>query len=189
MSYYKKRSSHLEEKVLLRIEAIEYAPFDIAPPIKVLDCYHGLGEVWSEVAERLHGHCIDVLGIEKNDSIRSPFKVIYGDCHEVIKKLDINDFSIIDVDAYGSPFDMIDMIIKRVERLMLCVYTFNRIHFCPIPKEIRVLDAVDTHVVFRDYIDDMLSSYLYHNGIDAYHQIDFKESGITKRYGYFYVMP
>ena len=98
-------NAFFEEKVLLRLESLPDKPL-----IKVLDCFSGNGLLWTEVKKR-SGKKIMVLRMdEKTDRTGIYLK---GNNTKYLSGIDLLNFDIIDLDAYGSPFKQLEIIIKR----------------------------------------------------------------------------
>jgi hypothetical protein len=101
-------NSCLEEKILLRLNSIETIPEKDF--INVLECFRGDGVIWSEVAARTPRK-IRTLRIDlKNDK-----KGVYlqGNNLKYLGSMPLNGFDIIDLDAYGSPFNQLQIVFKR----------------------------------------------------------------------------
>ena len=99
-------NSHFEEKVLLRIYAIK----DIISP-SVLECYSGTGKLWDEVKKRT-GKEITILRIEKEKSKGNKI-YLQGDNIKFLLSLNLDKFDVIDLDAYGIPYDQINLLYNR----------------------------------------------------------------------------
>lgn len=96
------------QKVSLRLESIKGLK-DIA----VLDCFHGHGHIWNEV-KRKHEGDIKVLGIDiRSDKTKSYLK---GDNRKYLMTMDLSRFKVIDVDAYGSPYNILKILFQRQYR-------------------------------------------------------------------------
>jgi hypothetical protein len=95
-------NSLLEAKVLLRVNHL--------PPGRttVLDAYGGYGVVWGEVAQRTGRKDIHRVGIdkEKRDGL------VKGDNRKWMAGLNLSRFQVIDLDAYGVPFDQVQILFK-----------------------------------------------------------------------------
>lgn len=100
-------SSHFETKVVLRRQAL----LDLPDPLRVLDAYHGQGEVWTEVARRLD-RPVEVVGIDKAPGEDSP-AVLHGDNRKVLRAIDLDRYSLIDLDAYGMPTEQLRIVADR----------------------------------------------------------------------------
>lgn len=115
----KRLNSYPEEKIRLRVEAIESIP---KTEIRVLDCFHGYGLLWTEVKKRTEKK-IKVLGIEIDKEKHSPHKVIYGDNEKIIPAINLREYDLIDVDAFGDSFHLIETINKRISKGTVIIYT------------------------------------------------------------------
>jgi len=101
----KTNNSHLAAKVFLRTR---YLPGGAT--LKILDAFHGKGEVWEKVC-RLHPEKnITVVGIDKNPQSKG---VLRGDNMKYLAALDLSVFDAIDLDAYGRPYRQLDLLFKR----------------------------------------------------------------------------
>lgn len=95
-------NSHLQAKVKLRL-----AHLPDKPEIRVLDAFHGQGLIWEYIAGRTSKK-INITGIEKK-SISDDF-VLFGDNKKFLPSMPLEKFDIIDLDAYGVPFDQLEHI-------------------------------------------------------------------------------
>jgi hypothetical protein len=94
----------LDSKLKLRYDWIKKSSGDLT----VLDCYHGDGILWNEISSR-SDRKITVIGID----IKSDKKALIGDNIKFLKTLNLSEFDVIDLDAYGNPFHQIEVIKKR----------------------------------------------------------------------------
>jgi len=104
MSETKTDNSYLRDKIQLRINNLP------SGDISVLDCYSGKGLIWAAVRE-LTGRKIRTLPIDRRadkDDFHLP-----GDNLEYLQTLDLTKFNVVDLDAYGIPFEQIDMLVRR----------------------------------------------------------------------------
>jgi hypothetical protein len=97
-------NSFLSDKVALRMNNLP--PGDIV----VLDCYSGKGLVWAAV-QRSTGRNIKTLPIDRR-SDKDDFH-LPGDNLEYLNTLDLSKFNVIDLDAYGIPFEQIECLVRR----------------------------------------------------------------------------
>ena len=104
MSKVKTDNSFLADKVSLRKK---YLPEKTT--LKVLDLFHGNGEIWKRIKKET-GKNIDVLGIDKKKTKNC---VLVGDNMKFLPSIDIHKYDIIDLDAYGIPFEQLDHILNR----------------------------------------------------------------------------
>lgn len=106
-------NSHLQEKISIREFLLPDGNFN------VLDCFHGHGVLWGEIKRRTNRE-INVIGIDK----REDSKVIYGgDNLKIVPSLDLSKFDVIDIDAYGSPFDLLKIVLdKKYRGIIHCTF-------------------------------------------------------------------
>jgi len=97
--------SLINAKIQLRINSIEH----LKGQIKVLELFGGEGILWNEV-KKITGKDILVLGIDKNKYKRVQLQ---GDNLKFIDSLNLNEFDVIDADAWGSPFYQVDKIFSQ----------------------------------------------------------------------------
>lgn len=90
-------NSHFEEKVRLRLEAVERIN---ATQVMVLDMFAGKGLLWKEVQKRTDKKIV-TLSIEKERGKNK--RALTGDNVKFLPSLNPGDFDIIDIDAYGIP--------------------------------------------------------------------------------------
>ncbi len=100
-------NSHLVEKVKLRLDCLDEIEKD---EVKILECYSGTGVIWDEVKKHTKKD-LKILKIEKRIFKDSVYLV--GDNLKFIESIDINKFDIIDLDAYGSPVKLLEIILKK----------------------------------------------------------------------------
>jgi hypothetical protein len=97
-------NSFLRDKVQLRINNLP------AGDVRVLDCYSGKGLIWAAV-ERISGRKIHALPIDHR-SDKDDFH-LPGDNLEYLETLDLGKFECVDLDAYGVPFEQIEVLFRR----------------------------------------------------------------------------
>lgn len=113
-------NSNLDAKVQLRIKSFELLKKDT---VNILDAFGGDGIVWKAVKDQLPKgqHLqLNVLRIDKQQK-----KGIYlkGDNMKYLKAFDLSGFDIIDLDAYGSPFNQLEVLFSRkFKGLVHCTY-------------------------------------------------------------------
>lgn len=95
-------NSHLEEKIKLRLDNLP--PGD---PLKVLDLFSGNGLLWEEIQKRT-GRNILVLRTEKKPGKTGIYLI--GDNRKF--EFYFSTFDVVDVDAYGIPFDQMEKIFR-----------------------------------------------------------------------------
>lgn len=95
--------SFLKAKITLRMNHLPDKE-----SFKILDAFSGQGIIWDEITKRT-GRKIEVLKID----IKKDLKGIYlvGDNRKFIASLSLKDYDVIDLDAYGVPFDLLDYLL------------------------------------------------------------------------------
>lgn len=96
-------NSLLDAKVKLRMG---HMPSD---PVRVLDCYGGFGVVWKEVKKRSGRQDIERVAIDVEDRPGA----LRGNNVKWLKSLDLSRYNVIDLDAYGVPFDQMKVLFDR----------------------------------------------------------------------------
>ena len=97
-------NTYLADKAALRADHLPDGE------IRVLDCYGGKGLVWHAV-QKLARRKIKVLPVDiRNDlnTFRLP-----GDNRAFLQIIDLTKFNVVDLDAYGVPYDQLRMIFER----------------------------------------------------------------------------
>ena len=98
MSKAQTENSYLADKMWLRINNS-----NIEDGTKVLDGYHAQGSIWKNI-EKITGKKIKVTKIDIEDKDDENF-VIIGDNRKVIKSLNLKKYDILDLDAFGFPYE------------------------------------------------------------------------------------
>lgn len=98
-------NSLIEAKINLRIESLPDKK-----DINVLECFGGEGLLWAAVYRRCPQKNIKVLSIDKNHYNRVQLQ---GDNLKYLSSLNLNDFDIIDLDAWGSPVKQLEIVFAR----------------------------------------------------------------------------
>lgn len=180
----KKREGQFDVKVNLR----KYVLKSLNRKYKVLDCFHGNGLIWGEVAKSIDVEM--VTGIEINNNLYSNFETIIGDNREVLKHINIDEYNIIDIDSYGNPFEQMNIIFRRSNKQKIIIYTYIVNKMSGVSKHITMLpDAVHIcKTIMNEYERDCFDNYLYRHGIKKYNEIVIKR-GTEKHYGYFIYNP
>ena len=104
MAQTKTYNSYLADKVALRVDHLPKGR-----ELYVLDCFAGKGLIWSAVRE-LTGRKITTLPIDMNQD--SGFR-LPGDNRAYLDTMDLDPFQVIDLDAYGIPYDQLKIIFER----------------------------------------------------------------------------
>lgn len=96
-------NSYLADKVGLRINHLPRRG-----PVTVLDCFAGTGRIWRAVKRRTKRE-IRVLGMDK----RNLGYHLPGDNLAWLETIDLSRFSVVDLDAYGVPYEQIKLLFER----------------------------------------------------------------------------
>jgi len=98
--------------------------------LMVLDAFSGFGTLWNSVTK------IKKCNVLSIDSKSIPGRVMLrGDNVKFIKGMDLSKFDIIDADAYGSPFPVIDAVFhNRTVKNIRIFFTFIRTGFGTVSK-------------------------------------------------------
>lgn len=114
-------NSWLNEKIKLRKK------FLIENPC-VLDLYCGTGKMYFNVYKET---ALKYIGIDK-EKIFDDDKCFLSDNEEFVRKNNIKDFNVFDLDAYGTPWFLFEKIIKKASRQELHFFVtdglFNDLH-------------------------------------------------------------
>ena len=97
-------NSYLAQKVYLRQKYLPENPV-------VLDCYAGAGLIWKKVQENLPSVNIQRLAIEKEPN-KGKFHLT-GNNMAFIGSMDLSRFNVIDLDAYGVPYEQVKTLFDR----------------------------------------------------------------------------
>lgn len=130
MTKVETENSHLRAKVRLRIECLDRLSLDT---YYVLDAYAGKGLVWKEIKRQRPDLNITVLGIEKKKY--SDPSVIMGDNRKAMKGMDLTQFDLIDLDAFGVPWEQLALCAKQAPFVPV-VLTHISITLGQVPKGI-----------------------------------------------------
>lgn len=177
----KKKSSHFDVKVNLRKQALVLAKAKVP---KILDCYHANGQIYRKIAEVMD---VDVLGIEIRES-SSPFPCLRGDNKKIINTLNIENYDVIDLDAYTDPTDLMIKLIPRAKPGTIFVYTFCINRMAGTPKNLTTGNENIYHkvrTIENKYINEKWSNFLKTQGIGRFTEVTLSEKCFLKKYGYF----
>lgn len=119
-------NSHLDLKLEIRREILQeiMSANRDRKTITVLDCFAGKGLIWSSIASQFeieYPHVsLSITPIEKRKNLaRSPYLV--GDNMKFLTTLDLNQFDIIDLDAYGVPIQQLLYILQHPANPYVCL--------------------------------------------------------------------
>ncbi len=97
-------NTYLQDKISLRLTFLP------DKDIKVLDCFAGEGIIWKTIKKN-NNKKIEVLSIDKKSGLDNTYLI--GDNIKFLKSLNLNEFDIIDLDAYGTPFKQLEIIFDK----------------------------------------------------------------------------
>lgn len=90
-------NSYLADKVQMRAQNIPKTG-----EVNVLDCYAGKGTIWRAV-QLVTGREINTLPIDTTNS--DGFFYMPGDNRSFLSIIDLERFAVVDLDAYGVPYE------------------------------------------------------------------------------------
>ncbi len=100
-------NSYLAMKVKLRMDNLP-----AKKAIRVLDCFAGEGLIWREIQRQAGSKSFTVLSIDWGKRKDSRL-ALSGDNRKFLASIDLKEFDIIDLDAYGVPYAQLKMILAR----------------------------------------------------------------------------
>lgn len=110
-------NSYLEGKVQLRLDSLQHIKKD---RVTVLEAFGGDGVIWSLVKQRTEKK-ISILRIDKKPDKKGVY--LRGDNLKFLKSIDLSSFDIIDLDAYGSPYNQLEIVFRRrYKGIVHCTY-------------------------------------------------------------------
>jgi len=119
-------SSFFETKVKLRLDNLPKAP------VNVLDCFAGSGRIWRTIRKRLGRADVNVLSIDQKKNASGVY--LAGDNVKFLAALDLGKFNVIDLDAWGVPFEQLEVIFAARPRPQAVVFvTFIQSVFGRLP--------------------------------------------------------
>jgi hypothetical protein len=138
--------------------------------IRVLEAFGGEGVLWAAVKRRCPNRDIKILSIDKNKYKRVQ---LTGDNLKYLGSLNLQEFNIIDLDAWGSPVRQLEVLFNRgYKGIVHC--TFIQSMYGALPKEL--LHA-------NGYTDKMLakiSSIFLTNGLRKFYNYLSKRGGVKE---------
>lgn len=145
-------NSYFEEKVRLRLDNLP------AGDCCVLDCFGGDGLIWDEIKRQIKNR-IKILRIEKKKSSDGIY--LEGDNRKFLQTIDLENFNVIDLDAYGVPYEQLKIIFahRHITRKVIFV-TFIQTLYGGLPK--RMLGEIG----FAENMVDKCPALFNRNGIE-----------------------
>jgi hypothetical protein len=124
----------------------------------VLEVFSGLGEMYNSVWHKAD----DYQGIDKVKVFDSR-DTLCGDVHKLIRRADVQRFNIFDIDAYGSPYEILDYITQTIRpcgdvAFVLTDGTNMDLKLGRVCKGIRNFVGIENHILKRASVihDDII---------------------------------
>lgn len=175
-------NSKLNEKVALRLMTLNEITKE---DIEVLEIFGGNGVCWRNVAKSTNKR-IKTTRIDKKEGLSGEY--IRGDNLKILPSLNFEKYDIIDVDAYGIPFEHLDLLFQRKLKNKVIIVTSIRSVLGVLPKKLYETNGIEWNMVkkcqslfSKNYIDLMLG-YLFKNNIK---EIKIYNHSDKKLYFYF----
>lgn len=158
-------NSYLEEKVQLRLDTVNLIDKDV---ISVLECYAGDGYIWSEVRLRTKKE-IKVLRIDQKPDKKGVY--LKGSNMKFIKSMDFSKFDIVDLDAYGIPFEQLEVVFEKQFKGYVHVTAIQSV-MGALPYGLLEANGIParmykkTPILFSKHGLQKLSNYLQQHGVE-----------------------
>jgi hypothetical protein len=102
-------NDHLSKKLALRMLAVDAILNRGENTVRVLDCFAGAGVLW-RLMKRQYGQRISHVGIDKAWQSNARY---LGDNRRYLRLLPLDEYNLIDLDAYGVPYEQMAIISRR----------------------------------------------------------------------------
>jgi hypothetical protein len=109
MTRVKTDNDNLSKKLAIRLFAMNRLEKNTTEPIRVLDCFAGDGLLWHYLKKECE-RPIEHIGIDVLPKLGAQY---LGDNRHYLHRLPLDNFDLIDVDAYGVPYDQMKILAKR----------------------------------------------------------------------------
>jgi hypothetical protein len=181
-------NSHLLDKVALRIEALGEVSGN---SVEVLDAFCGDRVLWQKVQDSTDRE-LSVFGIDKENEHAN----IKADNRKILGVMDLSPFQIIDLDAYGLPFEQIEKVFGNdsLAKGAVIVYTYISLPVGGASERLLQTIGIPHHMwgkcpsMFMKAQESAFYEYLRQHGIDSVKEVRLVDTGHgyrIKRYGYF----
>lgn len=176
----KSDNSHLAEKVWLRID---HSP---PGPLSVLDAYGGKGVIWKEVKK--HRDVTKYIAIEKERG--KNIAALCGKNEKLLPILDLSEFNVIDLDAYGVPVEQFEAVMANktlqpgTAIFATCILSSMGTPPHELGKYIGFTGQVMSKAkyLFNVKIKELLAAMLKEHGYERWTYYDFQDAGMRKIY-------
>lgn len=170
MGATKTENSHLEEKITIRLQAIE----GLESPVRVLDAFAADGRLWQNIQSRTEKQLL-ITPIETRAISNRLY--LHGDNRKFIASMNLSRYDVIDLDAYGVPFGQLEMIFEKGFSGIVCV-TFIQSVMGNLPHDfLRQLGYPKAMI-------QKCPTMFYANGMEKMEQY-LAQKGVQKITGYF----
>lgn len=179
MTSPKTDNSLLKNKISLRQEVLNKITKD---KINILELYGRENIIWQRLQTTKK---LNIIIIEREYKKGLNF---YGDNKKYIPNMDLSTYEIIDADAYGNPFDLIDLIINnKTFKQAYFVYTFIRAGFRSLTNNILEQCGIKKEWYRRcRTLFEYKRDYFYQNFLSKKRiEVIFEKEYNNKKYGYF----
>jgi hypothetical protein len=154
----------LEAKILLRLSQLPKKQ-----TVNILDCFSASGKLWREVQKRTKKQLI-VTRIETKKNKGGVY--LEGDNRKYLKSLTLTPYDMIDLDAFGVPFEQLEIIWSKIHTRQTIVITFIQSGFGMLPPAMlrelgitqRMFDKCRTLFCKNGF--ETLKAYLSLHGVD-----------------------
>jgi hypothetical protein len=109
MTKTKTDNDNLSKKLAVRLFALNELGKSENESIQVLDCFAGDGLLWHYLKKEF-GRNIEHVGI---DILPKRGSLYLGDNRRYLRRLPIDNYDLIDLDAYGVPYDQMKILVQR----------------------------------------------------------------------------
>ena len=170
-------NAHLASKVALRRRAI--AGLD---HVRVLDAFAGYNTLWKDIPKERY------YGIEMTPG---KGKNLHADNLKVLPSIDLSDFTVIDLDSYGSSIPQLKAVISNSSLKPGTVILFTEIHANRSSIPLQMLPEAlrpyyrDCPLLFAKFSDTLFKLAFSDLGITSWVGYHIREGNYDKTYGYF----
>lgn len=173
-------NAYTRDKIDLRINHLP-----AGAELTVLDCFAGDGIIWRGV-ERLSGRAMRVLPIDVRADVSSTFR-LDGRNEDFLVSLDLRRFDVIDLDAYGVPYEQLRILFER-KYIGTVFVTFIQVAMGKMPFSLlqdigfsrEMIDKSSTLFARRDRAWGYFCEWLALHGVNELH-VRSKMEGSRKR--------
>ena len=99
-------NSYLADKIALRLSMLPQKEI-----LNVVDAFHGKGTIWKNISKKYEGK-IRITKIDIESKNNNDF-VLMGDNKKYLSSLSLKKYDVIDLDAYGVPYDQLKIVFDR----------------------------------------------------------------------------